>query len=372
MPFFWTVAKTARMRVVDSPCPPRQAPRVISDSQLRELAAASARIGRDPLLIQGPGGNTSIKDADELWVKASGLWLSDADDRQVFVPLARAALVDPDGSPRLEIGADAVIAERNAADLRPSIETALHALMPHPVVFHAHAVNAMATAVLADGEARAGRALAGLSWRWVPYCRPGADLARGVLDAIAGGGADVLLLQNHGVVVGADTPAAAEALLHEVEARLDLPARPLAADAALATLDHEDFELHPAASAIAHDDVAVAVLTRYALVPDQIVFLGGAVPSVGSVAQLTDTAARCAEATGVSPALILIPGVGGVAARNRSAGAETMIGALIEIARRIPAGADVRGLDNAAIASLLGWDAEHHRRALDAARSRIV
>ena len=345
---------------------------VISDSQLRDLAEASARIGRDPLLIQGPGGNTSIKDADELWVKASGLWLSDAGDRQVFVPLDRAALTHDDGSARLEIGADAVIAARNDAGLRPSIETALHALMPHPVVFHAHAVNAMATSVLADGEARAAELLAGLNWRWVPYRRPGAELASGVLEAVAAGAADVLLLQNHGVVVGADTPAAAEMLLREVEARLELPARPLAAGNALAAFDHADFEVHPVASAIALDAAAVEALTRYPLVPDQIVFLGGAVPSVSSIDQLAETAARCTEATGVSPALILIPGVGGVAARNRSAGAETMIGALIEIARRVPAGAEVCGLDDAAVASLLGWDAEHHRRALDAARNRIA
>ena len=35
-------------------------------------------IGADPLLIQGPGGNTSFKSGDELWVKASGAWLAEA------------------------------------------------------------------------------------------------------------------------------------------------------------------------------------------------------------------------------------------------------------------------------------------------------
>ncbi|MBK7285418.1 MAG: hypothetical protein IPI83_14890 [Sphingomonadales bacterium] len=50
----------------------------IADPELAELCEVSARIGADPMLIQGPGGNTSFKSGDELWVKASGAWLAEA------------------------------------------------------------------------------------------------------------------------------------------------------------------------------------------------------------------------------------------------------------------------------------------------------
>lgn len=43
---------------------------------LNELRRMSARVGSNILLVQGAGGNSSVKDGDVLWVKASGTWLS--------------------------------------------------------------------------------------------------------------------------------------------------------------------------------------------------------------------------------------------------------------------------------------------------------
>ena len=43
------------------------------------ISKLSAKIGKDLSLIQGGGGNTSIKEEDSMWVKASGKWLSDAE-----------------------------------------------------------------------------------------------------------------------------------------------------------------------------------------------------------------------------------------------------------------------------------------------------
>ncbi len=54
----------------------------------RARAAMSARVGRNILLVQGAGGNSSIKDGDVLWVKASGTWLADAEDKEIFVPVS--------------------------------------------------------------------------------------------------------------------------------------------------------------------------------------------------------------------------------------------------------------------------------------------
>ena len=50
------------------------------------FCALSARLGRDPLQVQGPGGNTSIKDRETLWIKASGTELADAETKQIFSP----------------------------------------------------------------------------------------------------------------------------------------------------------------------------------------------------------------------------------------------------------------------------------------------
>ena len=344
---------------------------MIPACDLRELAEVSARIGGNPLLVQGAGGNSSIKNDDELWVKASGTWLAEACERDIFVPLSRSR-VDRDLREQGLISAHAILADRGDEGLRPSIETALHALMPQRVVLHAHAVNAMALSVQADGETITARLLGDTCrWRWIPYRQPGSPLAAAVRDALAQAPADVLLLQNHGVVVGADTPAAAEALLQDVERRLHMEPRTFPDPPLIAPAGFEDdaYELHRAASGAALDPAAVALLTGQALIPDQVVFLGGAVPALPEGEIPSRHAAALKQRIGVSPALLLLPGRAAFAARQRSTGTEDVIQGLLAIARRVPPGARVTGLANEDVGALLNWDAEHYRLALDSARA---
>ena len=129
--------------------------------QLNDLRHMSARVGRNILLVQGAGGNSSIKDGDVLWVKASGTWLADAEAKDIFVPVslgaARAALMQGD---------EKVPLARNAGTtLRASIETSLHALMPHRIVLHVHSVNTIAWAVRSDAREELASRLEGLAWQ---------------------------------------------------------------------------------------------------------------------------------------------------------------------------------------------------------------
>lgn len=55
--------------------------------ELGDLASISAVIGADRRQVQGPGGNTSIKTGETLWIKASGKWLARALHESVFVPV---------------------------------------------------------------------------------------------------------------------------------------------------------------------------------------------------------------------------------------------------------------------------------------------
>ena len=56
-----------------------------------DFRALSARLGSDPLQVQGPGGNTSIKDGDVMWIKASGTELANAETQDIFVAVDRNA-----------------------------------------------------------------------------------------------------------------------------------------------------------------------------------------------------------------------------------------------------------------------------------------
>jgi len=336
-------------------------------SPIHELAEVSARVGSDPLLVQGPGGNSSVKSGDEIWVKASGVWLAEAERTNIFVGLSLSGARDLAARSGSEDLSAACLPE-NQPGLRPSIEALLHVLMPHPAVLHAHAVGSMTLSVLADWREHAETALVGLDWAWVPYHRPGAPLAVATVATMDGRKADVLMLQNHGVVTGGRTPNEAEALLREVEKRLTWPVRQSSEGVGGATT--ERYETLPELAPLAIDSGMFELVTRGALFPDQVVFLGGAVPFAEPGETIGSAAERAEAKSGVLPALILVPDVGAFGLIDRTAAADAVIQGLFEVARRVPSGAETTCLSDEAVAELLGWEeAEAHRVKLS--RERI-
>jgi rhamnose utilization protein RhaD (predicted bifunctional aldolase and dehydrogenase) len=334
--------------------------------EFEALLDLSARVGADPLLVQGAGGNTSIKEAGVLWIKASGLWLNQARARDVMVPVDLDPLLialERD-DPACEKAQGFVIAERNPGGLRPSIETTVHALMPQKIVVHVHCVETIATAVQANGEAIAAEKLAGIAHAFIPYARPGLPLAREIARRLDDGMA-VLVLGNHGLVVAGETVAQAESLLAEVCARLRVTPRPVQApDIATLTrlaLDSdyglpEDATLHAAATDL--DSVKIGAAGN--LYPDHVIFLGRALAIAGPTETAADVGRREADAP-----VILFPGKGVLVRREINAGAAAMARCFADVAARIPPGARLRYLTAAENAELLGWDAEKYRQELN-------
>lgn len=338
-------------------------------AQLNDLRHMSARVGRNILLVQGAGGNSSIKHDDVLWVKASGTWLADAEAKDIFVPvslgLARAALMR--GDEKVPLASDA------NTTLRASIETSLHALMPHPVVLHVHSVNTIAWAVRSDGREELAHRLRGLAWRWLDYHHPGLPLAKAVSGALADDKVDVLVLGNHGLVVGAETCAAAEALVHEVERRLALaprigiPADDEALGSICAGTDYRT-PRDPLCHGIAIDSYSRAIATSGSLYPDHVVFLGPGLPILEYGESLQITGLRTKADGPPHPVAFLVPGLGCIIRRDASDGAEAMLTCLALVTCRLPSGARVTYLTAENERALLNWDAERYRQQLTAVR----
>lgn len=339
--------------------------------QPHNLATVSARLGRDFQLVQGPGGNSSVKDDGTLWVKASGFWLAEALDKAIFVPLslprAQALLAAGEGD-------DFASAVLPGSGLKASIETGLHALMPHRVVIHTHAFGSVLTAILRDGQDRAGDLLGtDFRWDWVPYHRPGGPLAEAIAQVIARSpiAPDVLLLANHGILVGADTAEQAEALLRAVENRLAFPLQPRLAsqkDAPASISSSALFEFDPTTSRLAADATALRFLTEAPRFPDQVVFVGGAMPLREPSETLEEASARVRARSGIEPVALVEAGVGIYLRRDRTPAADTTVRALLDIALRLPEGAAFEGLSGKDIHALVNWDAEAYRQNLDNAR----
>lgn len=241
-----------------------------------ELVQQSRRIGNDLRLVQGAGGNVSIKSDGVMWIKASGTRLADAGHRPIFVPLpvdaTRLAVLETEDLAPL------VLSELAEPGLRPSIETSLHVLLPHRVVVHAHSTGAIA-AGLEEHTAERIRELTDAVVVIVPYAKPGIELATAVFERL-GSEVDpdrplVLLLRNHGVVVGARDAESAGALLDRVELFLRTGEAPELVAGALEPQAVPDADglvpLHPAGTV---DERAARVLVSGAHTPDCAVFLG--------------------------------------------------------------------------------------------------
>lgn len=330
-------------------------------SDFRELLAASAAIGRDPALVQGAGGNTSVKRDGVLWVKASGTWLAEAEARDIMVPVEIAPLLAALDTDEAEQGERFVVAAQNPSGLRPSIETTMHAALPHRVVLHVHCVETLAWVALEGVEAMLRPLLAGLDWRFVPYLRPGAPLTRAILAA---GVADVLVLGNHGLVVGADSIAAAWSLLRTVQARLRRPVRPAPPPdlARLSAMAGPGWAPAPdAAHGAGTDAVSARLAVQGSLYPDHVIFLGPGALVLGPDETLPDALARCV----VAPPLALVPGAGALLRQDASAGAVALARCLADVLARLGPADILHPLTAAQETELAGWDAEAYRRTLD-------
>jgi len=339
---------------------------------LESLLVLSETIGRDPTLVQAAGGNTSLKSGDVLWIKASGTWLMNARSRPIMVPVQLDRLLE--AVRRQDPAADQphafTIGEENRAGLRPSIETAVHAVLPQRVVVHVHCVSTIAWACLRDAEARLSQTLVGFDWAFIPYVRPGLPLAHAILDRVRAT-TDVLVLGNHGLVVAADTVEDATRLLTAVTERLGRPARPAPpadTDTLLRLADGTGYRLPQdrACHATALDPASLRAAACGSLYPDHVIFLGPGCPSLTAGETVSDALARLAASGRPRPALLLVPGRGSLMREDANAGAEALARCLADVTARLEPGEDVATLSPADEWTLLNWDAEQYRQSLNA------
>lgn len=309
--------------------------------------AFSARLGRDPLRVQGAGGNTSIKDGNTMWIKASGTELADAATRDIFVAVDRAAArAEAQGS--AGDGSCRATVRDPAQTLRPSIETTFHAALDWPVVAHTHSIATLVHVTTREGRAAALDKLAGLPAVLVPYAKPGLPLTREIMGRVAPD-TRVILLASHGLIVcGASVPDAA-ALMEDVEMRLALPARATATRAP-DTRAPEGFDWADAGW-IARDARAAALAQAGSYYPDHVVFLGPALP-------LADHAG--------SPPAVLVRGQGIALRQGATPSQRAMLRCLADVLSRLPADWTPVPIGPEAEAELLDWDAEKYRQALAA------
>lgn len=325
----------------------------------------SAALGNDPTLVQAGGGNTSFKEHDIIWVKASGKWLCNADREPMFIVLDRERAVEI--IQRGEVSFESAVLESVSPGLRPSIETSMHVLIPSTIVAHVHSVGVLAWATRIDGRERLTERLAGIEWAWVDYVQPGFELMAAISRSLNGNQKRVFVLANHGLVVCGDTCEETFDLLQEVEKRVyvqpcNTPPADMERLARLAEACEWSLPRYPLVHIIGLDPAAFSLAEGGSLYPDHAVFLGPGAPVCRSGETVAAAIERYRAEWGIPPRHVVVEGVGVLVSRDISAGAEEMLRCLALVAQRVDSTATCRYLHSDEVATLLDWEAERYRQ----------
>jgi rhamnose utilization protein RhaD (predicted bifunctional aldolase and dehydrogenase)/NAD(P)-dependent dehydrogenase (short-subunit alcohol dehydrogenase family) len=179
---------------------------------LAQRVYTSRLLGRDPALVLHGGGNTSVKiretnlfgeEEDILYVKGSG-WDLATIEAAGFAPVRMRQLLrlaQLDSLSDIQMANELRQAMTTPAAPGPSVETILHAILPHTFVDHTHADALICLTNTPDGREHVRRAY-GDRVVVVPYVMPGFELARvcaELFPAHAGPQTIGMALMNHGL-----------------------------------------------------------------------------------------------------------------------------------------------------------------------------
>jgi rhamnose utilization protein RhaD (predicted bifunctional aldolase and dehydrogenase) len=184
---------------------------------MNNFVKISQCVGRNIVSVQGPAGNTSLKEDDHMIIKASGALLKNVSDHSGYVTCDLAPIRkffsdssyensdDPEAILNRIIDQSTHVASGKGV---ASIETGMHALLPSDFVLHTHSVYLNVATCMEEGESVLREAL-DVPFVYIPYVNPGFFLSLEIGKVVAQWGQDlpsVLLLENHGLTVHGDNP----------------------------------------------------------------------------------------------------------------------------------------------------------------------
>lgn len=195
------------------------------------LIAHSKRYGSDPSYVLLGGGNTSYKEGNILYVKASGHALGTIDesgfvkmDLRKLEKIWEKQYSSDDEEREDEVLRDMMACRLEGETARPSVEALLHALLPFPYVIHLHPAMVNGLTCAQEGEKAVARLFP--EALWIELVKPGFILADIVRSRMAeqkketGTVSSLIFLQNHGIFVGGQSLEEIEGLYNSLMGKI--------------------------------------------------------------------------------------------------------------------------------------------------------
>lgn len=188
--------------------------------------------GRDNRFVIAGGGNTSYKNKEKIWVKASGSSLATITeegfailDRKKLAVMSDKKYSDNAAEREEEVKNDLAAATITKGK-RPSVETSMHNVIDFSFIVHLHPtiVNGLMCSQQAENDLKK---LFGEKALYIEYTDPGYVLFKKVDNAIQGYRAKyasepaVIWLQNHGIFVGANSIEEIKTIYDEILKKLN-------------------------------------------------------------------------------------------------------------------------------------------------------
>jgi rhamnose utilization protein RhaD (predicted bifunctional aldolase and dehydrogenase)/NAD(P)-dependent dehydrogenase (short-subunit alcohol dehydrogenase family) len=378
-------------------------------NDLQELINISRFYGEKKEFVVAGGGNTSLKNKDKLWVKASGYSLASIteegfavlDRRKLDLLSGKTYSEEPDERERqVKNDIDGALITK---DKRPSVESSLHNLISYKFVVHLHpdAVNGV---LCSRDVENLIEPIFGTNALYFLYTDPGYVLFREVetrVNAVRSSkGCDpkVIVLQNHGIFVSADTTKeiisicdnilkniskAVKSPIPEGTKAIDssvtkiIPAlRAIVSTGGMKILKTKNSEL---ISYFASDAVTFSKVSS-PFTPDTIVYCKSKyiyLDTEGSpentVSQFRKEYERYVSRNGYQPKVVIIKGIGVVAIGDNAVQAET-IHDVFESQMKIAWLAESFGgqhfMDSKSINYIDNWEVENYRRRLSVTETK--
>ena len=374
--------------------------------QIEDLIAISRKFGQDSRFVIAGGGNTSYKDENRLWVKASGHALATITedgfavlDRTLLNEMGEKAYNEDTAIREEQVKNDLAVA-CVTKDRRPSVETSLHNCMGFAFVVHLHPTLVNGLMCSANAEAACGEIFP--EALYIEYTDPGYTLFKKVYDRInaykAANGKEpqVIFLQNHGIFVGGDTTAEIEGIYSEILGKLE---------AKVAALPEGGSEVSPTVTDVipairqmlsrAGRGLKTLKVTKNALVdyfldgsrekiaapftPDIIVYCKSAYIFIDAesdeeiLKQAEEKIEAFAAEKGYTPKVLLIKGIGLVAVGDNSKNAQIITDVFTD-AMKVAFYAQSFGgehpMEKAWIDFIDNWEVENYRRKVAAGSSK--
>ena len=335
----------------------------------------SKEVGLDSSMVQAAGGNTSIKLGDTMWVKASGKWLMNACSEEIMVPVktSKVKSILKNEGPNDEELINKTICDDSNTNLRPSVETPLHAALDFKYVLHTHDVNIISFAILKNSKIKLDELLRGFKWKFIPYIKPGIELSKLLLQ-IKSREDNVFILQNHGLIVCGDD-------LDEIK-KLNLKIRDclqneLNKNIIIKSEDNNNFEinLNNTQYKILNEDYAFDLannkswlkkISLGAFLPDVLIFLGPKILQIKpDEKKLSFKLNKLSELSLPFNSCIILSGYGVIIRKDSLNGTIEMIKLLYELMRRVPEEEELEYFNDGQVLSLLNWEAEHYRQKIN-------